>query len=161
MPWKTTVPCRGGWAEAWREDDAAGPRDPDTPPGPLALRSAGQPRMSGQRWTVAPTIEPMDYQLVIKIWRKSLSDETFLATLEAELGKALGDTVALEGYDTSPKEINLFMSTADPRQSFRRSRDVLERLGVEKGISAAYRLQGGAKFTSVWPLRATRKFALP
>lgn len=103
----------------------------------------------------------MDYQLVIKFWRKSLADEAFLATLESDLGKALGSAVALEGYDVSAKEINLFMLTADPRQAFRRSRDVLERLGVEKGISAAYRLQGGAKFTSVWPLRATRKFTLP
>ena len=53
------------------------------------------------------------------------------------------------------------MLTDDPRQSFRRSRDVLTRLGVENGVSAAYRLQGGAKFTSVWPLRAMRKFTLP
>ncbi|HSX65881.1 MAG TPA: hypothetical protein VLF15_14200 [Pseudoxanthomonas sp.] len=103
----------------------------------------------------------MDYQLVIKFWRKSLSDEAFLATIEGELKQALGDTVELEGYDVSPKEINLFMLTADPRNSFRRARSVLERLGVEHGISAAFRLVGGAQFTSIWPLRVTRKFKLP
>ncbi|MDG2518456.1 MULTISPECIES: hypothetical protein [Lysobacter] len=103
----------------------------------------------------------MDYQLIIKFWRKSLANEDFLATIEAELKQALGDKVELEGYDVSRDEINLFMLTADPRQSFRKARDVLERMGIENGVSSAYRLVGGAKFTSLWPLRTTRKFKLP
>ena len=41
------------------------------------------------------------------------------------------------------------------------AREVLERLGVVQGVSAAFRLLGGARFTSVWPLRAMRKFTLP
>ena len=103
----------------------------------------------------------MDYQLVIKFWRKSLADEAFLATIEDELKQALGDAVQLEGYDVSAKEINLFVLTPDPRHSFRRAKDVLERLGIVQGVSAAYRLVGGARFTSIWPLRTTRKFTLP
>lgn len=103
----------------------------------------------------------MQYQLIIKFWRKSLADEGFLATIESELKQALGDKVELEGYDKSPKEINLFMMTAEPKDTFRRVRDVLEELGVVYGVSAAYRLVGGARFTSLWPLRATRKFTLP
>lgn len=103
----------------------------------------------------------MDQQLIIKFWRKSLEDEAFLATLEDELRAALGDTAELEGYDLSPKEINLFMQTADPRQAFRRARGVLERLGTLHSVSAAYRLVGGAQLTSVWPLRSTRRFRLP
>ena len=103
----------------------------------------------------------MDYQLVIKFWRKSLEDESFLATIEGELKKSLGETTVLEGYDVSAKEINLFMLTADPRHSFRRAKDVLEGVGVSQGVSAAFRLAGGARFTSIWPMRATRKFVLP
>lgn len=103
----------------------------------------------------------MDYQLVIKLWRKSLADEAFLATVEDELKKVLKDSVELEGYDVSAKEINLFMLTADPRTAFRKARDVLEGMGVQQGLSAAYRLVGGAQFTSIWPLRAMRKFKLP
>ena len=53
------------------------------------------------------------------------------------------------------------MLTGDPRHTFRRAKDVLERLGVVAGVSAAYRLNGGAQFTSLWPLRTTRKFKLP
>ncbi|MBT2766684.1 hypothetical protein J7J08_03450 [Stenotrophomonas sp. ISL-67] len=103
----------------------------------------------------------MDYQLVIKFWRKSLDDEAFLSTLEAELTAALGSTARLDGYDVSAKEINLFMDTADPRPTFRKAKDVLERLGVLHSVSAAYRLVGGAQFTSVWPTRMARKFTLP
>ena len=103
----------------------------------------------------------MDYQLIIKFWRKSLANEDIHATIEAELKQALGEKVELEGYDVSRDEINLFMLTADPRQSFRKARDVLERMGIENGVSSAYRLVGGAKFTSLWPLRTTRKFKLP
>jgi len=103
----------------------------------------------------------MDYQLVIKFWRKSLDDEAFLATLEAELATALGSMAKLDGYDVSAKEINLFMFTADPRPTFRRAKDALEKMGVLHSMSAAYRLVGGAQFTSVWPLRMARKFTLP
>ena len=103
----------------------------------------------------------MDYQLVVKFWRKSLEDENFLATVQDELKDVLGESVALDGYDINAKEINLFLVTPDPKHSFRRLRSVLESRGVLQGVSAAYRLVGGAHFTSIWPLRATRKFKLP
>ena len=103
----------------------------------------------------------MDYQLVIKFWRKSLDDEAFLSTIEGALKDSLGPGVELDGYDVSPKEINLFILTADPRHTFRRAKDVLESLGILHSVSAASRLVGGAHFTSIWPLRSSRKFKLP
>ena len=103
----------------------------------------------------------MNYQLVIKFWRKSLQDEVFLATMEDELKPALGGSAELDGYEVSAKEINLFVLTADPRHAFRRAKAVLENLGVLHSVSAASRLVGGAQFTSLWPPRATRKFTLP
>ena len=103
----------------------------------------------------------MDYQLVIKFWRKSLKDEDFLSTIQAELKEVLGDTAALDGFDVNTKEINLFVVTADPKHTFRRIKSVLESRGILQGVSAASRLVGGAHFTSIWPLRVTRKFKLP
>jgi len=103
----------------------------------------------------------MEYQLVIKFWRKSLADEAFLTAIEGKLKEVLGDAVELEGYDVSSKEINLFMLASDPRHSFRRAKDILEEWGVLNGMSAAFRVVGGTHFTSIWPLRATRKFRLP
>ena len=102
----------------------------------------------------------MEYQLVIKFWRASLADESFLVPFEAELKTLLGDAIALEGHDVNAKDINLFIATADPKQVFRRAKDILGRMGVERGLSAAYRGVGGAQFTPVWPPRPMRKFAL-
>lgn len=104
---------------------------------------------------------PMNYQLVIKFWRPSLENEGFPATLEAELQQAIGDAATLDGYDTSPKEFNLFVVTPDPRHSFRRVKSVLEAKGLLQGMSAGFRVEGGDQFTSLWPLRAMRKFKLP
>lgn len=103
----------------------------------------------------------MDYQLVIKFWRRSLEDEAFLPTIQNELKEVLGDGVTLDGYDINAKEINLFVITPDPKHSFRRLKSVLEAKGIVQGVSAAFRLVGGAHFTSIWPLRTTRKFKLP
>jgi hypothetical protein len=103
----------------------------------------------------------MDYQLVVKFWRKSLDDENFVATIQDELKEVLGESAVLDGYDVSAKEINLFVITPDPKHSFRRLKAVIENRGTLRGVSAAYRLVGGARFTSLWPLRATRKFRLP
>ena len=112
-------------------------------------------------WRAEAYNPAMDYQLVIKFWRKSLEDEAFLASIESELKQALGDAAEMEGHDISAKEVNLFVLTPDPRQAFRRAKNVLERLDLLRGVSAAYRLVGGARFTSIWPLRASRKFTLP
>jgi hypothetical protein len=103
----------------------------------------------------------MQQQLIIKFYRPSLEDEGFLATLEAELKQALGDAIESEGMDVSAREVNLFLLAEDPKQAFRRAKDVIERHGVTRGVSAASRLVGGAKFTPLWPPRATRKFTLP
>jgi len=103
----------------------------------------------------------MNHELVIKFWRKSLENETFLPAIQDELKSVLGDTVKLDGYDVSEREINLFVITPDPKHSFRRIKSVLESRATMQGVSAAYRLIGGAQFTSIWPLRPMRKFTLP
>jgi hypothetical protein len=129
----------------------------------LSRHTASSDRAATTTGRRAPPLytRTMDYQLVIKLWRASLTDEAFLATVEDDLTAALGTSVELEGFDVGAKEINFFMLTADPRPVFRKARDVFERHGVTNGLSAAYRLNGGAQFTSVWPLRPMRKFKLP
>lgn len=102
----------------------------------------------------------MEYELVIKFYRKSLADEAFLATLEDELRPLLGAAARTDGYDVRPKNINLFVQTNDPRATFRKVKSLLDAKGIERGLSAAYRLVGGAQFTSVYPPRPMRKFSL-
>jgi hypothetical protein len=101
----------------------------------------------------------MEYELVIKFYRKSLADEAFLATLEDELRPVIG-AARTDGYDVRAKDINLFVQTDDPRVTFRKVKSVLDAKGIERGLSAAYRLSGGAQFTSVYPPRPMRKYSL-
>ena len=115
----------------------------------------------GQLLFPQPQAHAMNYQLVIKFWRKSLADESFLATIESQLKEVLGAAAELDGYDVSAKEINLFVLTKNQRHEFRKAKSDLEPLGIVQGVSAAFRLVGGAQFTSIWPLRALRKFTLP
>lgn len=101
----------------------------------------------------------MEYELVIKFYRKSLADEAFLATLEDELRPVIG-AARTDGIDVKPKDIHLFVQTDDPRTTFRKVKSVLDAKGIDRGVSAAYRLVGGAQFTSVYPPRPMRKFTL-
>ena len=103
----------------------------------------------------------MEQELIIKFWRQPLPDQATMASVSAELTSVLGTTAELDGYDVKGEELNLFVKTDDPKQAFRRIKKVLESCGITEGFSAAYRLIGGAQFTSLWPPRATRKFKLP
>ena len=103
----------------------------------------------------------MDYQLVLKFRRTSHMDVATVAALQEPLAQALDASSTLDGYDVSAREINLFVITSDPKPAFRRLKDVLEARALLTGVSAAYRLVGGARFTSLWPLRTTRTFRLP
>lgn len=103
----------------------------------------------------------MDYELIIKFYRPSLADESIVAVIEGELKTHLGAGAETDGFDTTAKEINLFIRAADPRATFRKAKSVLERHGIERGVSAAYRLVGGAQLTSIWPLRPMRRFSMP
>src|SRR5262245_37179182 len=103
----------------------------------------------------------MDQELVIKFWKQPLPDKALMAAISAGLESALGRTAELDGYDVKEGEINLFVKTDDPRRTFRHVKKVLESKGIEEGFSAASRLVGGAKFTSIWPVGAMKKFRLP
>jgi len=103
----------------------------------------------------------MNHHLIVKFWRQPLPDKPLMTAIESELKAVLGDTAVLDGYDSRGDEINLFVMTDDPKHTFRRVKKVLESRGINEGFSAASRLVGGAKFISIWPLRAMRKFKLP
>ena len=102
----------------------------------------------------------MQYQLIYR-FRKSLIElPAEINSLEHALTELLGDSATLEGYDTGAREVNLFIMTAEPASVFRRSKPVLEQLSLLDKVTAAYRLEGGVRFTVVWPLKYSRRFSL-
>jgi hypothetical protein len=101
----------------------------------------------------------VNYQLVLRFRKASASTDDIHA-LELVLAKSLGDTARLDGHDTGARNVDLFIVTSDPASTFRRSKPALEQLQLLDRVTAAYRLEGGARFTVVWPLGYGRKFTL-
>lgn len=102
----------------------------------------------------------MQYQLILRFRKASVERPDDIHSLERALSEALGDGARLDGHDTGPRDINLFVITADPASAFRRSKPALEQLALLDKVTAAYRLEGGARFTVIWPLGYGRKFSL-
>ena len=102
----------------------------------------------------------MQYQLILRFRKTSFESPNEVHALEHALAESLGDAAQLDGHDTGPRDIDLFITTADPASTFRRSKPALERLQLLDRVTAAHRLEGGARFTVVWPLGYGRKFTL-
>ena len=102
----------------------------------------------------------MQYQLIYRFRKMSIEHPAEINSLELALTELLGDSATLEGYDTGAREVNLFIMTTEPASVFRRSKPVLERLSLLDKVTAAYRLEGGVRFTVVWPLKYSRRFSL-
>jgi len=102
----------------------------------------------------------MQYQLIFR-FRKSSLERPDIESLERALTESLGDAVQLDGHDIGPRDVNLFLMTPDPAATFRRSKPAPEQLALLDKVTAAYRVEGGARFTVIWPLGYGRKFNLP
>ena len=100
----------------------------------------------------------MQHQLVLQFRRSSTADHGYVAGLEAGLALTLGDSVEMDGHDVGPKTINMFILTPDPTSAFRRSKPVLEGLGLLDKVTAAHRVVGGSSFRVIWPLRVRGRF---
>jgi hypothetical protein len=102
----------------------------------------------------------MQYQLVYRFRKASLESPDDIRALERALAEALAETAQLDGYDTGRRDVDLFLMTPDPKAAFRRSKLTLEGLALLDKVTVAYRLEGGARFTAIWPLGYGRKFSL-
>ena len=102
----------------------------------------------------------MQYQLILRFRKLSIEYPSDIRSLERHLAELLGDSATLDGYDTGARDVNLFIMTTEPASVFLRSKHVLELLSLLDKVTAAYRLEGGARFTVIWPLKYGRKFSL-
>jgi len=157
----TAVDPDAGEVWEWRSDaaKAANPAVRRT-----AKRTAAQPDTHAEaadEGALRPDFPSMQYQLVLRFRSSSLAPPDDIQSLERALSDTLGDTAKVDGHDTGTRDINLFIVTPDPASAFRRSKPVLQRFSLLDKLTAAHRLEGGARFTVVWPLGYRRKFNLP
>ena len=103
----------------------------------------------------------MQHQLVLRFRKASLDSPDQVQALERALAESLGDTAQVDGIDTSAREIDLFIASADPASTFRRGcKPALQAMGLLDKATVAWRVEGGARFTVIWPLKYGRKFSL-
>lgn len=102
----------------------------------------------------------MRYQLVLRFRKAAFDTPAAVHALERELTEALGGKAQLDGHDTGQRDIDLFMVSEEPDSAFRRCKPALEKLSLLDKVVVAHRLEGGARFKVLWPLKYGRKFTL-
>jgi hypothetical protein len=98
------------------------------------------------------------YQLVLQFRGDSLANYDAMVGLENALIAELGDTTDVDGHDVGSGEVNIFIISADPMQTFRQARVVLERDGCLGAVTAAYRQLDGESYTTIWPENESKGF---
>ena len=101
-----------------------------------------------------------EYQLVIQFRGDSLEELDAAVEMEEEFGSALGRKGDVDGHDVGSGEINIFIHTADPVHAFEIIKSVLERNGVLKSVTAAYRRIEGNDYTVIWPISFKGRFVV-
>jgi len=92
------------------------------------------------------------YQLVLQCRGTTMSDFDHLVQLETALEEFLGPGADVDGHDFGSGEMNLFIITDHPVETFESVLPLLEREGCLASLRAGYREIKGEKFTVLWPL---------
>src|SRR5258708_2469653 len=93
----------------------------------------------------------MEYQLVLQWRTATLPDFDRLIEIEDLLIEHIADYGEVDGHDIGRNEMNIFIVTDDPKQSFERVKSILKHLDVWFTVRAAYRELLGSAYTILWP----------
>lgn len=93
----------------------------------------------------------MRYQLVLQFRGDTLADYDAMISLEDQLRKELGHSADVDGHDCGADETNIFIFTSDPKATFWRIRQLLQREGKMESVAAAFREISGETYTVLWP----------
>jgi hypothetical protein len=102
----------------------------------------------------------MKYQLVLQLSGDSELDLDAIVELEDKLIDALGDYADVDGHDIGSGQTNLFLFTSDPAAAFQAAKPVLQKAGLIKNLTAAFRDVDGEDYTVIWPTGSTRQFEI-
>ena len=100
----------------------------------------------------------MKYQLALQFPAKSIADYDEMIALEDELNKLLGSSSKVTGHDCGSGEMNIFIHTDVPEETFKRMRPVLAERESFKNLIAAYRELAGGEYSVLWPTGFNRQF---
>lgn len=98
-------------------------------------------------------------QLVLQFRGESLSKYLALDALEARIRSILSGSESFDGIDVQERNVNIFLYTEHPADTFQRVRPIFEEAELEHGFTAAYRSVAENRFEVLWP-EGSANFAL-
>jgi len=93
----------------------------------------------------------MRYQLVVQFQASSMQDFDRLVALEESLRGALEGFAEVDGHDFGSGEFDVFVHTDEPKETFERIPEVVNRPQPERHMRAAYRDFDDEGYTILWP----------
>ena len=94
----------------------------------------------------------MKYQLALQFPASSIADYDEMIALEDELIETLGKSAKVDGHDCGSNEMNIFIHTDEPKQSFEIIRPVVAKRKLIENLVAAYRELAGKNYKVIWPI---------
>ncbi|NCC49578.1 MAG: hypothetical protein EOM20_00025 [Spartobacteria bacterium] len=101
----------------------------------------------------------MNKQLVIQFSGKSITDYDLLTKIEESLEVAIASDADIDGHDFGHGEMNIYIFTNNPIQTFSSVKNVIESYGLLHDMKAAYRNPEEETFTTLWP-EGLKEFAI-
>ena len=89
----------------------------------------------------------MEYQLVVQVPARAVEDFDVMIELEEAIIEVLGAAGEVDGHDLGAGEMNIFISTDDPKAAFAKLEPMLGKKRLLSSAKAAYRDADGDDFT--------------
>ena len=102
----------------------------------------------------------MKYQLALQFPANSITDYDEMIALEQQLIELLGSSAKVDGHDCGSGEMNIFIHTDAPENTFERIRGVLAERELFLKLVAAFRELKGDEYSVLWPLGFNKKFRI-
>jgi hypothetical protein len=91
------------------------------------------------------------YQLVLQWSPESIGDYDALVAIENLLIKNLSPDCQIDGHDSTPGEMNIFLYVQHPQKAFDEVKNILGHHDCWKDLRAAFRKVKAESFTPLWP----------
>jgi hypothetical protein len=94
----------------------------------------------------------MKYQLIIQFSGETEDDFEYLIDIENELEEMITGDSEVDGHDFGSGEMNIFILTGEPTETFRQIKDILAKKNHDfSNLKAAYRNLESENFIILWP----------
>jgi dsDNA-binding SOS-regulon protein len=102
----------------------------------------------------------MKYQLALQFPANSIADYDKMIALEDQLIKLLGSSAKVSGHDCGSGEMNIFIHTDEPENTFKQIHHVLAEHESFPNLVAAYRELTGEEYSVLWPIGFNKQFRI-